>query len=370
MVYSRLTQISRTLEKGSVGSCKPADQFLSRARQQAVFALFLTVALATVSCTHHLQTASPPAVTTVMTRQARNAVELGDGDLEAQQLRKRLAADARDLDARVLLARVYARRGLPDLALEHYRLAAVQFPDSPAVALALAKTLREMGESEGALKAIADSTVQTWELLSLKGIILDEQGRFALAEPVHRAALAVDPNRSGLRTNLGYNLLLQGQGEAAAAELRRALEIDPHSAVAHNNLAMALVLQAHPLPAQALAEWQRTLDPAEAHNNLAAVLIEQGRFEEARAELNLALASRRNFPAAMSNLELVAQRDGRPATVPAVAEPVNLWKHLTSTWAKLIGNRSAPKPQESAGAGDVPVDAKQASSLKTDAGTN
>src|SRR5580704_9558808 len=204
MVYNKLKQI---LEARPIGA--------------------LAAVLASASCTPHVQTTSPPAVTTVMERQAHNAVELGDGDLQAQQLRKRLAANARDLDARILLARLYAQRGLPDLALEHYRLAAAQFQDSPVVALALAKTLREMGESEGALKAIADSTAKTWELLSLQGIILDEQGRFALAEPVHRAALALDPSRSALHTNLGYNLLLQGQGEAAAAEFRRALEIDP-----------------------------------------------------------------------------------------------------------------------------------------------
>src|SRR5271155_5653029 len=113
MVYSKLTQISNAPRRESL--------------------LALAIALVSASCTHHLQTVSPPAVTTMMTRQAHNAVDLGDGDVEAQRLRKRLAADARDLDARISLARLYTRRGLPDLALEHYRLAAVQFPDSPVV---------------------------------------------------------------------------------------------------------------------------------------------------------------------------------------------------------------------------------------------
>src|SRR5262245_37568559 len=106
--------------------------------------------LFTVSCVRQVRTVSgtvpPTAVAAAMARQVQNAADAGDGDLEAKTLRKRLAANSDDLDARIQLARLYSRRGLPDLALEHYRLAAAQFPDVPIVVLALAKTLRESGE--------------------------------------------------------------------------------------------------------------------------------------------------------------------------------------------------------------------------------
>ncbi len=175
-----------------------------------------------------------------MARQVQNAVDAGEGDLEARVLRKRLALDASDLDARILLARLYSRKGLPDLALEHYRLAAALFPDSVVVTLSLAKMLREMGEVDKALEVVEAGMARhpegNWELLSLQGILEDGQGRFAQAEAAHRAALALAPWRAALLNNLGYNLLLHEHFDAAAAEFRLALAIDPGSGVARNNL--------------------------------------------------------------------------------------------------------------------------------------
>lgn len=299
------------------------------------FVLASAAVLACVSCVHQVErgahiTATPPAVRAVMARQVENAIDAGEGDLQLRALRKRLAANASDLDARILLARLYSRRGYPDLALEHYRLAAAQFPDSVIVTLSLAKTLREMGEAEGALSTVHyylakyPSASSNWELLSLEGILEDEQGRFTPAETAHRAALSLDPGRSALHNNLGYNLLLQGQSSAAAAEFRRAIEIAPRSQIAHNNLGAALALQSH--SSEALSEWQRSGDPAVAHNNLAAVLMEEGRYAEARAELQTALGFRRDFPAALVNLRLVAAKDGGPASVPVVARHGSLAK--------------------------------------------
>lgn len=290
---------------------------------------------------------SRTAVAAVMARQVENAVDAGEGDLEARALRQRLAANSSDLEARLALARIYLKRGLPDLAVEHYRMAAAQFPDAAPVALVLAKSLRQMGEAGPALKVIADfldkHPAGAWELLSLRGILEDESGRFGAAEAAHRAALALNPSRSALHNNLGYNLVLQGKTGLAAAEFRRAIEIDPSSQIAHNNLGTALAAQAHQAPGEALAEWQRSSDPAIAHNNLAAVLIEQGHYAEARQELQTALGFQRDFPAALSNLRLIAEMDGRPVTVPIQREQVNLWKRVALTFGKVVAGTPAPK---------------------------
>jgi Flp pilus assembly protein TadD len=318
--------------------------------------LALATALLCASCTHQVQTAAShgatrTAVSQVMARQVENAVDAGDGDVEARALRRRLAASTTDLQARLALARLYARRGLPDLALEHYRLAAAQFPDSAPVAFALSKTLWEMGEPGAALEAVTTFLAKhprgSWEALSLQGILQDELGRFAEAEAAHRAALALDPGRSALHNNLGYNLLLEGHADAATAAFERALELDPRSQVARNNLGVALALQSRPATARALAEWQRSADPAVAHNNLAAVLIEQRRYAEARTELETALGFRRDFPAALSNLKLLAEMDGRPVQVPAPSQPVNLWKRAASTFGRVVIGIPAPKPVSS-----------------------
>jgi len=312
---------------------------LTSVKYGSVLGLFAI--MTTGSCMRHVQTARhvpAPAVSAIMERQVKNAVDAGEGDIEAKLLRQRLAANASDLDARILLARLYYRRGLPDLALEHYRMAAALFPDSALVASELAKILREMGEPEAALKTLKDFKAKvTWELFSLEGILEDELGRFDLGEKEHRAALALDPGRSSLHNNLGYNLLLQGRPETAALEFRRAIEIDPRSVIAHNNLGATLASQ----PSEALAEMRRSTQPAVAHNNLAAVLIEQGRYAEARAELASALSFRRDFPEAIANLKLVAERDGQPATVRVARKTVNFRQRAASTWAKVVGGKTA-----------------------------
>ena len=305
------------------------------------------------SCVHETQTAmSGPrrtAVSTVMTRHIANAVDAGDGDLEIRNLRRRLAADPHDLDARILLARQYTKHGLPDLALEHYRMAAALFPDAYLVALEESKTLRQIGEGGEALKTIdgflSKHPNANWELLSFKGVLEDERGEAGEAEAAYRAGIALEPASSALHNNLGYNLLSQGHPEQAASEFQRAIEIDPHSAIAHNNLAAVLAAQSRPdsgaAHEKALHEWERSGDAASAHNNLAAVLIEQGRYPEARTELEAALKIRRDFPAALSNLELVAERDGNPATLPV---PVNFWKRIAYTLGYFVTGESQPKP--------------------------
>src|ERR1700683_1639963 len=306
----------------------------------AVVSIAACVAACT-SCTHQVQTAQfpmpVPAVNAVMAREVKGAADAGEGDIELRRLRQRLAANAKDLDARIALARYYAERNLPDLALEHYRLAAAQFPDSVPVTLALAKSLREMGEPSEALKTLSEFADRqprgSWEILSLEGILEDEQGRLAEAEKSHRAALALAPDQSALHNNLGYNLLSQKKTDAAIAEFRRAIELDAKSEIAHNNLATALA-RSGAGSEEALAEWSRSANPAQAHNNLAAVLIEQGRYREARGELALALGLQPNLSSALANLRLVSELDGKPATVAV--------KRRASLWARILGRKSAP----------------------------
>jgi Flp pilus assembly protein TadD len=309
------------------------------------------------SCTRQVQTASQPSTHTkthaMMMRQIENAVDLGDGDAEARRWRQRLAANAGDLDARIALAKLYAGRGLPDLAIEHYRLAAELNPDLPGVTLLLAKALRDMKEPAEASRVVAAFVSrhpkESWELLSLQGILEDEQGRIKQGEASYRAALAIDTSQTSLHNNLGYNLLLQGHAEAAAEEFRKAIAIDPHSVIAHNNLGTALMFARSGKSEQAFAEWRKSGDPAAAHNNLAAVFMEQGHYPEARQELASAFQLRPDYPAALKNLRLVAAADGGPATPPAPAPSVNLWQKVTSGFSRaMIG-----KPADTgAGSGD------------------
>jgi tetratricopeptide (TPR) repeat protein len=305
-------------------------------------AVFVPVALMAASCGWKLtrvNRAPAPAVEQetavrqVFQRQVRNAVDAGEGDYQVRRLRARLAANPADLDARTSLAAHYDAAGFPDLALEHYRLAAARFPDNQELAVKLARSLRGMGMRQEAAARIAvfldqhagaNPVVYSWA-----GILHDEAGALIDGEEYHRQAIyrAAKP-RAYLFNNLGQNLLEQKRPADAAVEFRKALDVEPRSPLARNNLAIAISRDLTEQPAsggpgldlkEALLHMQSVADPATAHSNLAAVLIEQGRYREARAELNLALGYKPGNPAALRNLALLARLDGQPAAVPAKA---------------------------------------------------
>ncbi len=299
-----------------------------------------------------------------MASRVTNAVDAGEGDIELRALRQRLATDAKDLDARVLLARRYMELGVPDLALEHYRLASALFPDSAVAALGLAKTLRQMGAREEALKALegylAGRPDGGWEPLTLKGILLDELNRLPAGEAAHRAALALDGNRSALHNNLGYNLFLQGKLDAAVDELRRAVELDPKSGTAHNNLGTALAAREQSPAEEVFSEWRQSADPAVAHNNMAAVLMEQGRYAAARPEIEAALALRPGLPAALVNMKLAVEAGGPSAAAPAASQTVSWPKRLAARWTRIFGSKPANKPGESGSEKGAPAESSAA----------
>jgi Flp pilus assembly protein TadD len=173
------------------------------------------------------------------------------------------------------------------------------------------------------------------------GILRDDLGELAAAEQAHREAAKLRPDLDSLHNNLGYNLLLQGKSGEAAAEFRRALAIRPGSQIARNNLGAALASQ----PKEAILQWQSVSDPATAHNNLAAVLIEQGRFEEARRELDAALGYKRDLPAAWHNMRLVSDMDGQPATVRARIAGAR-WKRCARAFGRAVAGSETRRKDE------------------------
>ena len=289
-------------------------------------------------------------IETTLERQIINARDAGDGDYLIRSLQARVAGEPDNLEARLELARRYQQAGSPELALEHYRLAATRFPDSGEVQLLLARCLRSLrltAQAEDGLAKFLKQRPQTSpEFSAWLGILRDELGDWEPGEAAHRAALALAPNRDDLHNNLGYNLLQQKRHQQAAEEFRQALTLRPDSAIARNNLGLALASQ----PAEALRNWQAAGDPASAHNNLAAALIEQGRYEEARKQLEIALGHTRSYPAALANLRLLSELDGQPVVLPsgqsAPARTAPAWKRFLSTlWRGLAGIEERKQPE-------------------------
>jgi tetratricopeptide (TPR) repeat protein len=317
------------------------------------FPVFLAgAAVLTVSCAAHRQAGltPPSAQQYAVERQTINAVDQGDGDYEVKVLRARLDADPLDLATRLELAKHYQKLGFTEVAIEHCRLACERAPESDEAHVALAKMLRETGRAAEGAKVLSAFTahrpeagVSAWAWL---GLLNDETEDWKSGEAAYRKALALAPQRDDLHNNLGYCLLRENRKKEAAEELRVALKINPHSVVASNNLAAALDDSSR---VEAVERLQSVADPATAHSNMAAVLIEAGQYAEARKELEIALSYNRRNPAALTNLALVSQRDGKPAEVPAMAElraksapRKGPWARMAQAWHRFRGVNTAP----------------------------
>ncbi len=300
------------------------------------------------SCVKTVRTqfaAEAPAVTRVMKRQVQNAVDAGDGDALVRSLRAQLGADPNNLNVRLELARHYERGGYPELAVEHYRLANERFPESAEAVIALARCLRSMELNEQALAALEryESAYprRSANVLAWLGVAADDASQLDKAEKWYRKAMEFLPKSESLHNNLGYNLLLQGKKEEAIGEFRAALKLNSHSLVARNNLGMALASQ----PKEAVVNMQSVADPATAHNNLAAILIEQGDYKGAREELDIALGYNKDHEAALRNLQLVSELDGKPFAVTTRSSPTR-WKRFASGLRRVFVGGEEPGKEE------------------------
>jgi tetratricopeptide (TPR) repeat protein len=248
--------------------------------------------------------------------QVKNAVRLGDGDATLRGMRNFVLEHPKDVAARRGLADRFLVAGHRDLAIEHLRIAAELTPSDESLALELARHLAAEDLREEASHVLAEfrrAHTPSAVLLSYAAILEDEKGNLSAGEALHRAALDKAPMDLRLRNNVGVNLAAQKKGGAAEALYREILAAHPSYEPARNNLAQLYAEQLN-RPEEALLHWKAASGPAIAHNNLAAVYLEQNRLEEARAQLEKALTLRFQFPEAQQNLRLLASRTG--GTVP------------------------------------------------------
>jgi len=326
-------------------------QEIEKNRLARTFRLTLVFpALILTSCASKTTALHPaPFFNVTPTRQATNAVDAGDGDMEIASLRSTVTNHPDDVNARLRLAQAYAARGFADVALEHLRLAAERFPDSQPAALRLARVLRQAGQKDEALKGLKafvhyhpQTTAEAYEWL---GILNDDLKDWNASQLAYETALLYSPDSAELHNNLGYSLLMQHLNNAAIAEFRTSLRLQHNSAIARNNLGIALAEN----PQEAILNWQATAGPAVAHNNMAALLIERGDLAGARKELETALSYDRQNGPAIFNLALVSERDGKPAVLPGqpaakTAKPGLLAKLFHPVRSSAAGKQGAGSP--------------------------
>jgi len=168
-------------------------------------------------------------------------------------------------------------------------------------------------------------------------LLHDESGDWISGEVAHRKAVALAPARDDLRNNLGYCLLKQGRKDEAAKEFRAALRINAQSTTARNNLGLALVDSAPGNSKDAILNWQSVSDAASAHNNMAVALIEAGQYPEARREIEIALSYNQQHSAALKNLHLISQLDGKAAEIAVPPRAGSRLARMRSSWVRFWG---------------------------------
>lgn len=125
-----------------------------------------------------------------------------------------------------------------------------------------------------------------WRELAEKGVVLLHEGRYDEALDAIDKALRLDSAQSGLHLSRGTILLELGRAEEAVASYDRAIELG-EKGEAHYGLGCAY--EQLGAPERALEEYARAvaLSPSlvRARQNLGCLLLENGRFEEARDNL-------------------------------------------------------------------------------------
>lgn len=294
----------------------------------------LAVALGSMGCTHRTARTPAPAtaVGAVMRRQVLNAAEAGEGDPVVARLRPRVAAEADNPEPRLELAAHFGKAGQPELEMEHLRLAVERFPGSRDAHMALAAALRKADQPRQAAETLerylranprATADPEVWNRL---GVCYDEAGDWKSGEQAFRSGLAVTRDLDYLYNNLGYNLLEQQRTSEAVAVLKEALKRNSHSETARNNLGLALARSKGAPVGEALQHFENVTDAATARSNLAAALMEQQRYEESRRLLQAALDYNSSSAVALTNLALLVELDGKPATVRAPSKAVTRWR--------------------------------------------
>jgi tetratricopeptide (TPR) repeat protein len=170
--------------------------------------------------------------------------------------------------------------------------------------------------------------------------------RFDDALAAYEAALARDPAHPLALVSKGAVLAGCGRADEAVEVLERSIRAAPGLAIARRNLANAL-LQAGRLP-QALDACTAALaaeDVAEARVLLGQTLAALGRFDEARTELERALAMDPNSADAPSNLSALwyvlgdAERAASYGERAVAADPGSVRAHFNLAVAYLLGGR-------------------------------
>ena len=241
-------------------------------------------------------------------QQANQALEDENFTLAAELLEKVLTESPDDHETRFQLAYAYTRLGEHDKAIEGYRQVVEAKPDLIAAQVNLSMLLMQNGSAQEALphlQAVTEARPDDARFrLFLAQALLDAR-RFEDAVPAFERALELNPSSADAALGMGQSLELSGRLAEAAQAYRKGAAIDPK--IANMLLGLAQTLEERGDVDQALPLYGEYLtansDAVHVRERLGILLMNQGRYEEAIAELTPAV-ERKPTPA---NREALAQ---------------------------------------------------------------
>ena len=140
-------------------------------------------------------------------------------------------------------------------------------------------------------------------------------------------ALELDPQLAYAHVLLADAYRKQWKWTEAAAEYKRALELSPNSAAAYDGFADWLLCQGRVTEAVDWAERARELDPLVPGNNLAWILFQARRYDDAARELHATLAITPDDPVALWFLGFVLVAQGKSGDAIPVLEKADSLTH-------------------------------------------
>jgi arylsulfatase A-like enzyme/Tfp pilus assembly protein PilF len=221
-----------------------------------------------------------------------------------------LAGDPGLVEAHTLIGRVHGEAGRPEASLEAYRRALTLEPEERAAAFGLALTVERLGragEAEAAFERARELDPLNPQPLGHLADLWMRKGRFAEAEAALKDALDKRADRPSFLLKLGECYIEMKRYAEAEAVLNEALAARPGLPRAHFHLAR--VHEARGDRARAIGEYEgelrRDAKDHEAAFDLARLLRQQGRLEEAAERLRAAVASAPDFAAGHLSLARV-----------------------------------------------------------------
>ena len=196
--------------------------------------------------------------------------------------------------------------------------------------------------------------VASSRVLLRRGQRFGRAGRFDLAEPVFRAAVAADPGNAEAVANLGVSLANLGRLDDAQRYLAQSLAIDDRYAFAHLSLGVVLDRQGQDQPAIEHYTAALSRDPAyvQAMVYLADAKVRVGLPEEALRLYQQALersptSTRLQVSIALANVKAGRYREARKVLEASLeTQPGN--PEIINTLARVLATAPAPSVRDGA----------------------